>query len=430
MSERKFKIYTLGCKVNQYDSGQLKNKLLAAGFLEKREEESADIVIVNTCSVTKNAHRKDRLILKKAKRENPNAKVVLMGCWYKVYPEIEKNLKADLFWPVGNLNALVNTIKEKIYPTDKTPTPTGEESSGNINPPGQGERSRYFLKAQDGCNQFCSYCAIPHARGRLRSRPWEEVVQEAVQAERVGYREIVLTGIHLGLYNQEKNSLQKEKDLAWLIRKIIRRTNQLRVRISSIEVNDLNEDLISLLKTEKRFCKHLHIPLQGGDNQLLRKMNRPYDLTFFNEKINQIRQAEKKTAITTDVIVGFPGETEKQFANSKKFIQQIGFSKLHVFPFSRHEKTPAAKMPNQLNKQIKKERSRELRVLSDKLWQNYQTKIKKEQKEFTLVVESVEGKYLTAKTEYYFNLRLPLSRCQGLEHNKKIKSGAMVLGKV
>ncbi len=430
MPGRKFKIYTLGCKVNQYDSGQLKNKLLAAGFLEKRKGELADIVIVNTCSVTKNAHRKDRLMLKKAKRENPDAKVVLMGCWYKVYPEIEENLKADLFWPVGNLDALADTIKEKFYPTDKTAAPAHQAVSGGINPPGQGERSRYFLKIQDGCNQFCSYCAIPYARGRLRSRPWEEVVQEAVQAERVGYREIVLTGIHLGLYNQEKNSLQKEKDLAWLIRKIIQRTNQLRVRISSIEVNDLKENLISLLKTEKRFCKHLHIPLQGGDDQLLQKMNRPYDLIFFSKKINEIRQAEKKTAITTDVIVGFPGETEEQFAKSKKFIQQTGFSKLHVFPFSRHEKTPAAKMPNQLSQQIKRERSRELRVLSDKLWQNYQTKIKKEQKEFTLVVESVEGKYLTAKTEYYFNLRLPLSRCQSLEQGEKIESGAMVLGKV
>ena len=435
-----FKIYTLGCKVNQYDSGSLKYKLIKNGLKPAEKNQQADLVIVNTCSVTKNAHRKDRRMIDKAKKDNPQAKIVVMGCWFKVYPEIEKKLQADLFWPVGKLDKLIGEITKKfnkelfsnkrndndgvkkINNNKKTNRRKSGDGRDIIKSPGQGERSRYFMKVQDGCNQFCSYCVIPYSRGRLQSRAWEDIIREAQEVEEAGYREIILCGIHLGLYNQEENSQQKDQNLTWLIKKILTRTKKLRVRISSIEVNDISDDLINLLKIEKRFCNHLHIPLQGGEDKLLKLMNRPYDVKYFKNKILQIRKTVPTVAITADVIVGFPTESKQQFQQTCDLVQDLQLSKLHVFPYSGHEKTVAFKMSGQVDGKIKKERSKILREISDNLWNEYQKKIKKEISQFEIVIEDITGDTILGKTEYYFDIKVPKIKIE----ERKLKIGELI----
>jgi threonylcarbamoyladenosine tRNA methylthiotransferase MtaB len=419
-----FKIYTLGCKVNQYDSLDLREKLKKEGFKNADDDKLADLVIINTCSVTKNANRKDKRMVTKAKKENPKAKVVVMGCWYKIYPETVEEIKADLFWPVGKLNDLVVEIKKLFGVGDERAKEIGGElkSEKIILPPSNGERSRYFMKVQDGCEQFCSYCVIPYSRGKLQSRDWKDIIKEVQEVERVGYREIILCGIHLGLYNQEENSQKKDKNLAWLISEIVRNTKKLRVRISSIEVNDVNDDLIQLLKDEKRFCNHLHIPLQGGEDKLLHLMNRPYDTEYFKKKIQKIRKAVPKVAITADVIVGFPSETETQFNKTCELVRDLQLSKLHVFPYSKHEKTAAAKMPGHLDNKTKQKRSRVLREISEELWQKYQEKIKSEQSEFEIIVEQIKEDVIIGKSEYYFDLRVP----KNLARSSRVAIGELI----
>ncbi len=418
-----FKIYTLGCKVNKYDSSILAGRLkkLNWRYLKLTDPEQVDLVIINTCSVTTNAHRKDRRMIHKARQENPQAKVVVMGCWLKVYPEAKKKIQADLYWPVGKLDQLESEVA-KLMGVDSNQTVkakkiivsssnkntdlgknTGTEEIVNVSPPGLGERSRYFMKVQDGCQQFCSYCVIPFSRGKLESRPVEDILKEAILVEKRGYGEIVLCGIHLGLYNQEKKEL-KEKNLTHLIKEILNNTDKLRVRISSIEINDVSDELINLMVTEKRFCNHFHISLQSGDNRILKLMNRPYDTEYFFAKVNKIKSLIPEIALTTDVIVGFPGETEEEFLRTCDFVKSLELSKLHVFPYSKHERTPAAKMSGHLDGVVKAERADFLRRISDDLWDVYQKKLKDTKKNFEVVVESVKAGEAIGKTEYYFNI--------------------------
>jgi threonylcarbamoyladenosine tRNA methylthiotransferase MtaB len=411
----KFKIYTLGCKVNQYDSATLRRKLKEAGgeYLKTVAPTPADLVIVNTCTVTTTAHRKDRRMIKKAKQENPGAKVVVMGCWLKVYPEVKKKIQADLYWPVGRLDALTTEIskifskkrknRQNGYSQDGTDKEEGENKP-TLLPPRKGERARYFMKVQEGCEQFCSYCVIPYSRGKLTSRSVREVIEEARVVEKVGYEELVLCGIHLGLYNQEINSESRVEDLTFLIKQIIKNTKKLRIRLSSIEVNDIGKNLIDLMKKEERFCNHLHIPLQGGDDEILRLMNRPYDREYFRGKIKAIRRAVPAVAITSDVIVGFPGETEEQFQNTYDFIAKLQLSKLHIFPYSSHPRTAAAKMDGHLPNSVKKKRADKLRRLSEELWQKYQWTMKGKFDKFKVLVEAIQAGEAVGKTEYYFNL--------------------------
>lgn len=414
-----FKIYTLGCKVNQYDSTVLRDKLKKNGF--RSTFEMADLVIVNTCSVTKNAHRKDRQIIKKARKENPGAKIVIMGCWYKIYPELVEKIEADLFWPVGQLDGLLEELKGMFKINNRLKEQGITLNNKKIVPPGKGERARYFMKVQDGCEQFCSYCVIPYSRGRLKSRNINKIIKEAQEVEKVGYREINLCGIHLGLYGiksgQGKYAKDEDKKLAKLIKEIIKNTKRVRVRLSSIEINDITNELIELLKNEKRFCNHLHIPLQGGEDKLLQLMNRPYNTEYFKIKINKIRKKVPDVAITTDVIVGFPSETSLQFKKTYEFVKSLKFAKLHVFPYSKHEKSAAFKMIGQVNGETKKKRAKILRSISDKLWNEYQGYMKSKYKKFEVLLEQDRKNGVIGKTEYYFDIKIPTTERRNKQSN-------------
>jgi threonylcarbamoyladenosine tRNA methylthiotransferase MtaB len=384
----KYKIYTLGCKVNQYDSASLGSELEKIGFKSVNKE--ADWVIVNTCAVTKIAIRKGRQMLTKARRENPEAKVILMGCWPKAYPELKSEMKADYIFTVREAPKIIDLIikkSEKVNINSKL-------DSRIIST----DRSRYFVKIQDGCEQFCSYCIIPYTRGKLKSRDEDEVIEEISRASKARYPEIVLTGIHLGLFGQEKG----ENRLVPLIKNILKIEGLGRIRLSSIEVTEISDELINLIRDNDKFCRHLHIPLQAGTDKILKLMNRPYDTKYFVDKIKKLRKEMPDIAITCDVIVGFPGETEKDFEQTCEFIWENKFSKSHIFSFSAHEKTPAFNMPNKVDPREIKRRSDVLHQIDEKLQKEYQENFKN--KKLKVVVEGEKDSKFRGKTEYFFDV--------------------------
>ncbi len=410
MNKNKFKIYTLGCKVNQYDSFSLARQLKSIGFDEVKV--NADLAIINTCAVTKTAIHKDKRAIARAKKENPNAKIVIVGCGVKIYQKEFNDLDGDLILDEIDIKKIVNfisddSLKEKIEPKEKI------ECQIIFNP----HHARYFIKIQDGCEQFCSYCIIPYARGKLKSRDEQEVLDEIKKVVQAGYQEIVLCGIHLGLYGKDF----EQGSLVDILKKIIDIKRLGRVRLSSIEINEINNELLELMKNNPKICPHLHIPLQAGCDKILKLMNRPYNISYFKKRLKTIRKIIPDIAITTDVIVGFPGETNKDFKRTYKFIKKIKFSRLHVFSFSPHEKTPAAKMANQINNKIIKERSDKLRELGKKLEEKYKKKFSK--KELNILVEHISDKgVVRGHSENYLDI--------SFKKESKIKVGEIVKKKL
>ena len=386
MPELTYKIYTLGCKVNQYDSFDLSRKLDSVGF--KLKDKNADIAITNTCCVTQSAIHKSKRMINKAKKENPQAKIVVIGCWPQVYKKEVKNVGADIIWGVGEHHKLIKKITNyKLQISNKSQIPNPKFLN----------KSRYFIKIQDGCEQYCTYCIIPYTRGKLKSRPAKEVLTEVKQAIDVGYKEIVLCGIHLGLYGKGANT-----NLEQLLKKLIEVRGLGRIRLSSIEVTEVTDGLIKLITKSDKICQHLPIPLQSGLNKVLKLMHRPYTIKYFKNKIKKIRKYIPDVAITTDVIVGFPGESKKDFQDTFNLAKEMQFSRLHVFPFSEHKKTLATKLPGKVKKQEIEQRAKKLRDLGEKLAEEYQKKFRG--RVLDVVVESKTGDKYKGKTEYYFDV--------------------------
>ena len=444
-----YKIYTLGCKVNQHDSSSLAAKLQAAGFF--MEKNDADLAVINTCAVTKTALRKGRQMINRARRENPQAKILVVGCAVKIYKvEVEK-WGADLVVEGNNIEQLIEKIfnfsrlggtplgRRQFFPPKRDPAKAvaifkqfstrlpaspelqrGEPARQVFNfqtdcksTVASTDKSRYFLKVQDGCRQFCSYCIIPYARGELSSRPVAEVLAEAQIVAEAGIKEIVLCGIHLGLYGVDRITrnlprrqagAQRITNLTALIKELIKIKNLSRIRLSSIEVNEVTDELIDLMKKERKLCRHLHIPLQSGCDKILKLMNRPYTTKMFAQKIKKIRQLMPDIAIMTDVIVGFPGETNNDFRATTRFIKKINFSKLHVFPFSAHERTLAATLPNQVDGTVKNARAIKLNDLSCSLEKTYAERFAG--KPLTVIIDGRnQGASLRGRTEYNFDIQ-------------------------
>lgn len=386
-----FKIYTLGCKVNRYDSGTVKAELIAAGF--KPVMNSADLILVNTCSVTVSAIHKNKRMINKARQENPFAKLVVLGCWPKIEKAKTDELGADIVWGTGKSKELVKRIKDNFFKNIYK-----EEAEPGLS---SIDRARYFLKIQDGCEQFCSYCVIPFARGKYQSRDSQELIRETKKAIKTGYEEIVLSGVHLGMYGKEKDGTGKY-DLCGLLKNILKIKGLGRIRLSSIEVNEVSGDLIELLEKNRKICRHLHIPLQNGTDKILKVMNRPYDTAFFKAKIDKLRTILPDIAITTDIIVGFPGESRKDYEETKNFIKECKFSRLHVFSFSAHQKTKAFSLPGHNEKPEIERRSKGLREISTVLEKEHLKKYRN--KRLILLVEKQFNDEYMGKSEYYFNL--------------------------
>lgn len=395
----KFNIVTFGCKVNQYESNMMKERMLSSNFFYVENISEANIIVVNTCSVTNVADKKCLKMIRRIKREYPNSILVVAGCSSQNKQEIYENLDIDIL--IGNkdkskidilLKEYIKTHKRyvKFYNDRKLDFEDMLISDYN--------HIRAFIKIEDGCDNFCSYCIIPYVRGSVRSKNFETVIKEAKLLTQKGHKEIVLTGIHTGHY------MDNDYDLTDLINELSKIEDLLRIRISSIEITELNDKFLNMLSTNKKVCDHLHIPLQAGSDEILKKMNRKYDLKYYEEKIKKIRMIRPDISITTDIIVGFPYETDKLFNETLEFSRKINFSKIHVFPYSIRLGTSAANMPNQVDESIKKERVKKLMDLSEIMEKEYYNKFVG--KELDILVEECDNNVSIGHSSNYLMIRL------------------------
>ena len=346
-----FKIITLGCKVNTYESEYMLEELLNSGYFYN--EEKPDIIIINTCSVTNMADSKSLKIVRRAKRENPSSILIVCGCSVQNDNSKYKDLNIDILIGNREKSKIASLIKNYLTTKKKYQyiTKDRELDFENMKVSKFTTHTRAFIKIQDGCNNFCSYCIIPYTRGSIRSKNYERTIEEAIELVKNGHKEIVLTGIHTGSYNDSG------KDLSDLLKDLAKIPDLERIRISSIEITELDEKFLNTLKDTPKICNHLHIPLQSGSENVLKRMNRKYNKDYFYNKITEIRKIRPDISITTDCIVGHPYETEDDFQEYLDFCKKIKFSKIHVFPYSVRAGTASAAMP-QVNPNIKKDRSK------------------------------------------------------------------------
>lgn len=402
----KVAFHTLGCKVNQYETSAMAELFSNRGYKIVDFDSIADIYVINTCNVTNQSARKSRQWTRKAIRRNPSAKIVVVGCYSQVEPaEVSQIPGVDVILGTKNRHKIVDIVEEH-FKKNKTSVLVEdimkEKEFEDIAFEGLRHRTRAFLKIQEGCNAFCSYCIIPYARGPVRSRTLESIMREAENLARDGFKEIVLTGIHLGLYGEDFNYTTELFDVISEIAKI---DEIKRLRLSSIEVNELNDDFIRGVSEIDKFCPHFHIPLQSGCDRILRLMNRHYDSETFLERVEFIKRVIPGVSITTDVIVGFPGETKKDFYDTFNFIKRVGFSRLHVFPFSPRKGTKAYNMPQQIHGDIKTKRSDALIDLSTELEKDYQERFLTKTVN-VLFEEQVEREIFEGLTSNYIKVRV------------------------
>ena len=352
---------TLGCKVNQTESEAMAQLFREAQYLVVSAAEEADVVVVNTCTVTNTGDSKSRQVIRRMIKAHPQSVVVVTGCYAQTEPGEVLNIEGvDLV--LGTQDRLkilewIERVKVERQPLNAVRGIWEAEEFEELPQLREEHRTRAFLKIQEGCNQFCTYCIIPYARGPLRSRLPENALAEARQLVEAGYPEIVLTGIHTGYYGQD---LGEEWNLARLVRELVRIPELHRLRLSSIEPMEFTPELIESIVASDKVCPHLHMPLQSGSDKVLARMRRPYTLNEYRDLLAGLHQRIPNLAVTTDVIVGFPGETEEDHASTLEFVRSSGFSAIHVFPYSKRKGTPAAEYPDQVPKKLKDQRVKEL----------------------------------------------------------------------
>lgn len=409
---------TLGCKVNQAETDSMLDMFSAAGADIVDFEEKADIYIVNTCSVTNIADKKSRQMLHRAKKRNPESIVIAAGCYVQSAKElleqdesvdivISNNKKKDITDIVNdyinvresNGGDLTTEGEKTEYFVDISKETEYEEMGGHV-PVGH---TRAYVKIQDGCNQFCSYCIIPYVRGRIRSRSEEAVIAEVTELAESGIKEVVLTGIHISSYGKDKNNEGALIDLIDAISKI---KGIKRIRLGSLEPGIITEDFVRRVSANKKVCPHFHLSLQSGCNTVLKRMNRKYTREEYFEKCEMLREAYDAPALTTDVIVGFPGETEEEFADTVKYLTDLNLYEMHIFKYSPRKGTVAAAMKDQVSPEVKNKRSDVLLELAERGKKAYEAKY--EDRELEVLVEEVlhreDGTYLRGHTERYMDI--------------------------
>ena len=393
-------IMTLGCKVNTYESEYVINELKKAGYEIKSFDDICDVYIINTCTVTNNSDSKSKKMIRQAIRRNPNACVVAMGCFIAANPDISID-GLDIILGNKDKSKIVGLLDEYF----KNKEIIRDQYKGRLKEfedmyitdfPG---RTRSFVKIQDGCDNFCSYCIIHFVRGKCRSKDESKVISEVTDLVSNGYKEIVLTGIHTGSYG-----VDLETSFADLLEKLVKIDGLDRLRISSIETTELNEDVLNVLRNSKVLVDHLHIPIQAGSNEILKAMNRKYDLDYFFNKIAEIRSIRPEISISTDVIVGFPGETEELFQTTIDTCRKLEFSKLHVFPYSERRGTASSRMSNKIDNATKKDRSRRLIEVSKELEINYMSKFI--DREVEVLIEETKDGYSYGHTGNFLYVKI------------------------
>ena len=397
--------HTLGCKVNQYETQYMKELLERAGFTLATEAERPDVFVINSCTVTAESDRKTRQLVRRYRALCPGSVIVLTGCMPQAFPKEASALKeADVVLGNGTIPLLPELVRRYME--------TGERQAavnphGKERPPvvqritGFSGRTKAFLKIEDGCDRFCSYCIIPTARGRVRSKPLSQVRKEASDLGRAGFRELVLIGINLSAYGREE-----EYDLADAAEAASRAPGVERVRLGSLEPDQLSDEMISRLAAVPGFCPQFHLSLQSGCDETLRRMNRHYDTAFYRDLVCRLRSRFPDCSITTDIMVGFPGETEPAFLSSLSFCREIGFSKAHVFPYSPREGTKAAVMPGQLSNTCKEQRARELIALGEQVGRCYREGFMGREVEVLLEERLPDGNWI-GYTPEYLRVELP-----------------------
>ena len=416
-------LHNLGCKVNAYETEAMQQQLVERGYEIVPFDEKADVYIINTCSVTNIADRKSRQMLHRAKKLNPKAVVVAAGCYVQVASEelkkdasvdliIGNNRKAELADILDERLAHLKEEDEKVYVLDIAHAREYER----LHLEQLGGHTRAFIKVQDGCNQFCSYCIIPYARGRVRSRSREDVAADVKGLVAKGYKEVVLTGIHLssyGIEHMEENPVShgnwNHRELLALIREVHAIEGLERIRLGSLEPRIITEEFAGALAALPKFCPHFHLSLQSGCDETLQRMNRHYTTEDYEKRCRILRRAFEHPAITTDVIVGFPGETKEEFEITKKYLERIRFYEMHVFKYSRREGTKAAVMKDQVPEPVKAQRSDALLSLEQAMSRQYREHFKNARVKvlFEEITVIGEKEYLTGYTPQYVRAALP-----------------------
>lgn len=388
-----YDIYTLGCKVNEYESEVIEGLMNKAGYIRN---DNADIYIVNTCTVTNTADSKSRKLIRSLKRKNPSALIVVVGCLIQNKPETLEELDIDI--ALGNkdkskivtyINNYNNVKMSKLYDIKDMEFEDMVLSNSDL--------TRAYIKIEDGCDNYCTFCIIPYVRGHVRSKQMSKVIDEALNLVNRGHKEIVLTGIHTGHYNTPS------ADFADLLTEMEKIDGLKRLRISSIEITELNDKFLNVLKNSKILTNHMHIPLQSGCDDVLKRMNRKYDTKYFKDKLDKIRSIREDMQITTDVIVGFPGETDRMFEETIMTVKNLKLSKIHVFPYSKRKGTVAASMSNQVDGKIKKNRVKRLLEVSKELEIDYMNRFLG--REISFIPERYKDGYLIGHTENFLLIK-------------------------
>ncbi len=366
--------HTLGCKVNQYETEAMEELFEKQGYSIIDSDKLADIYVINTCTVTNLSDRKSRQFIRKAKKINENSIIAVVGCYSQVSPEevagiegvdviigtSERHKIVELCQEARGANEVINIVRSIKNDDEFEKIDVNDIKS----------KTRAYIKIQDGCNQYCSYCIIPYARGPIRSRQLEDIIQETEILAKAGFKEIILTGIHVASYGKDLEDI----DLKEVLKAIGKIEGIERIRLSSLEPNLIDEDFMKTIMDINKICDHFHLSLQSGSNSVLKRMNRKYTSEEYKEKVDLIRKYMPDAGITTDIIVGFPGESEEEFQETMEFVKTIAFSKIHVFKYSIRQGTPAAKYENQVNGLIKNKRSEDLIALANGLAQEFNNK--------------------------------------------------------
>ena len=359
---------TLGCRVNQYDTDSMRGLFLEKGFRDVSYDEKADVYVINTCSVTQMGEKKSRQLIRRAKKHNPQSVVIVTGCYAQLDPELLAAMDGVSAVVGTNEKKKVVTIVEELLANPSQQAITAVHNVRQVEAfeeiplyPSAVEHTRADLKIQEGCNNFCTFCIIPYTRGALKSRQPDAIIAEAKRLVSFGFKELVLTGIHLGAYGKE---LPEKPSLALILRRLVNETEVQRIRLGSLESIEVDDELIEVMNSSDRICPHLHLPLQSGSDAILKAMNRHYTKAEFIELIADLRARIHGLTVSTDLILGFPGETEENFKETLDTLKLLKFSHIHAFPYSPRQGTPAATMPHQVDMAIKKQRVEIVNTLS------------------------------------------------------------------
>lgn len=454
-------LHNLGCKVNSYELDVMQQMLIEKGYQIVPFDEMADIYIVNTCTVTNIADRKSRQMLHRAKQKNPNAIVVAVGCYVQTGKDsVELDESIDLAIGNNRKKDLAVILEEFLARREREETAQVQERAERLQRQAgrlqektlddttvidinntyeyeemtlkqTAEHTRAYIKIQDGCNQFCAYCAIPLARGRVRSRRAEDIIREITGMVEAGYKEIVLTGIHISSYgidfDGERRAYSGSSKLIDLVERIHDIEGLKRIRLGSLEPRIVTEDTAKRLAALPKVCPHFHLSLQSGCNATLKRMNRHYTTEEYYRSVELLREAFVCPAITTDVIVGFPGETEEEFLQTKAFLQKVGFYEMHVFKYSKRAKTSAAVMPGQVPEPVKSERSNELLTLEKEQSKQFRSRYLGQTAEVLLEEQKeIGGKsYFLGHTRDYVRIALPMNK-QALLQGAGLSSNMLI----